>query len=228
MNKKAFSLVELIVVITILAILWLITFIALQGYSANVRDVKRISDVRSLFSKVNYEISLWANIEEFMTWATEAWITINWKPATSNIWIVNFENLRESQTSFQDPTSKEDYKFAYSAWVVTKDNWEREWYEFIEFATISEVNDTNVIVWNYYKYKPKDSPSLFKVWSWKYLVNWEDINWIEYTEEIQEPSWPTEPATCPAWQYLDWLICINVSNWYYSPDWDTNQYQCTW
>jgi len=33
MNKKAFTLVELIVVITILAILWTIAFISLQGYS---------------------------------------------------------------------------------------------------------------------------------------------------------------------------------------------------
>ena len=44
-QKKAFTLVELIVVITILAILWTIAFISLQWYSADSRDSVRISDV---------------------------------------------------------------------------------------------------------------------------------------------------------------------------------------
>lgn len=36
-NIKAFTLVELIVVITILSILWTIAFISLQWYSSNSR-----------------------------------------------------------------------------------------------------------------------------------------------------------------------------------------------
>ena len=48
--SKGFTLVELIVVITILAILGTIGFISLQGYSANSRDTKRTSDLRSLTS----------------------------------------------------------------------------------------------------------------------------------------------------------------------------------
>ncbi len=45
---KAFTLVELIVVITILAILWTIAFISLQWYSASSRDSVRISDVSNM------------------------------------------------------------------------------------------------------------------------------------------------------------------------------------
>ncbi|MFK7780612.1 MAG: prepilin-type N-terminal cleavage/methylation domain-containing protein, partial [Candidatus Gracilibacteria bacterium] len=48
MNKKAFTLVELIVVITILAILGTIAFISLQGYSKSSRDSVRISDVSNM------------------------------------------------------------------------------------------------------------------------------------------------------------------------------------
>ena len=44
-QKKAFTLVELIVVITILAILWTIAFISLQWYSRDSRDSVRISDM---------------------------------------------------------------------------------------------------------------------------------------------------------------------------------------
>ena len=45
---KAFTLVELIVVITILAILWTIAFISLQWYSRDARDSVRISDMKNI------------------------------------------------------------------------------------------------------------------------------------------------------------------------------------
>ncbi len=47
-NNVAFTLVELIVVITILAILWTIAFISLQWYSAQARDSKRVSDIQNI------------------------------------------------------------------------------------------------------------------------------------------------------------------------------------
>ncbi|MDD2871007.1 MAG: prepilin-type N-terminal cleavage/methylation domain-containing protein [Candidatus Gracilibacteria bacterium] len=47
-KNKAFTLVELIVVITILAILGTIAFISLQGYSTDARDSTRISDLSSM------------------------------------------------------------------------------------------------------------------------------------------------------------------------------------
>jgi prepilin-type N-terminal cleavage/methylation domain-containing protein len=53
MNKKAFTLVELIVVITILAILWTISFISLQWFSRDARDSTRISDIKSMEKILN-------------------------------------------------------------------------------------------------------------------------------------------------------------------------------
>jgi prepilin-type N-terminal cleavage/methylation domain-containing protein len=53
MNTKAFTLVELIVVITILAILWTIGFISLQWYSKSARDSTRISDITSMEKILN-------------------------------------------------------------------------------------------------------------------------------------------------------------------------------
>jgi prepilin-type N-terminal cleavage/methylation domain-containing protein len=47
-QKQAFTLVELIVVITILAILWTIAFISLQWYSTQARDSTRVSDLSSM------------------------------------------------------------------------------------------------------------------------------------------------------------------------------------
>jgi len=50
-TKSAFTLVELIVVITILAILGTIAFISLQGYSADARNSKRTSDLNNIKEK---------------------------------------------------------------------------------------------------------------------------------------------------------------------------------
>jgi prepilin-type N-terminal cleavage/methylation domain-containing protein len=55
MNKKAFSLVELIVTIIILAILAIISFITVQNYATEARDTKRLSDTQGLLGKINIE-----------------------------------------------------------------------------------------------------------------------------------------------------------------------------
>ena len=59
-KKQAFTLVELIVVITILAILWTIAFIALQWYSAQARDSKRVSDIWNIKKSLElFSINTW-------------------------------------------------------------------------------------------------------------------------------------------------------------------------
>jgi len=58
MNKKiskGFTLVELIVVITILAILWTIGFLSFQWYSSSARDSSRIADISGLIRLMEYK-----------------------------------------------------------------------------------------------------------------------------------------------------------------------------
>lgn len=58
--NKAFTLVELIVVITILAILWTIAFISLQWYSRSSRDSVRLSDVSNMKTSLElFHLNAW-------------------------------------------------------------------------------------------------------------------------------------------------------------------------
>ena len=90
-QKQAFTLVELIVVITILAILWTIAFLSLQWYSAQARDSKRIADISNIkkslefFSLQVWKYPLWDNAENV---SYSGWISIVWQQWTIWDWVV--------------------------------------------------------------------------------------------------------------------------------------------
>ena len=121
--KKAFTLVELIVVITILAILWTIAYISLQWYSTSARDSTRISDLSSM--KTSLEL-----------FHLDAWkypIPTDWVDITYSGWVVwtqwifwetvyvNVDKLDKVPT---DPVT--DSKYTYSI-TSSKNEYELSW-----------------------------------------------------------------------------------------------------
>lgn len=86
MNKKAFTLVELIVVITILAILWTIGFISMQNYALSARDSSRVTDMWNMLKSL------------------ELYVLQNWKyPEPGNSVQVNFSwSLAWKQGEFDE------------------------------------------------------------------------------------------------------------------------------
>lgn len=127
--KKAFTLVELIVVITILAILWTIAFLSLQWYSADSRNSKRTSDISNIRSSMSVAQTKWVNMISFVspvvskqlpasspigwTWVSVAVDYTAWSPNYTTLWL--------KPSSFKDPSGKE-----YVLWVTTKLNWRHE------------------------------------------------------------------------------------------------------
>ena len=111
-RKQAFTLVELIVVITILAILWTIAFISLQCYSAQARDSKRLSDIQNIKKSLElFSLNTWKYpLPDSGTWVLYAgeilctqWIV--WDTVTINL----SRNLNEKPL---DPLTEIEYTYS--------------------------------------------------------------------------------------------------------------------
>lgn len=163
-TKKAFTLVELIVVITILAILGTIAFISLQGYSGEARDSKRLSNVNDLIKKVNIEVAKGTSLDTLLTNVSTEAKTIAGVTGTWVQGIVNFAGVKENQTDFQDTVNevKVDYPTAYAIGGSGTGA-----YKFMQIATINETKNQAVVVGNYYEINPTlDSAGLIGAGTW--------------------------------------------------------------
>ena len=108
---KAFTLVELIVVITILAILWTIAFISLQWYSKNARDSSRISDIWSLKTSLElFAVTTW-NYPEPSGWIS---ITYSWSQVWTQwtVWDSVITNLKQLSKIPTDPLTSTEYTYS--------------------------------------------------------------------------------------------------------------------
>lgn len=110
---KAFTLVELIIVITILSILWTIAFISLQGYSLSARDTVRVSDIK------NIEQWIWAYFSKSWIYpipenpttitASGANIRYQWIAGSQVLWIAWLSWIQ--QWSWKDPSTWKYYTY---------------------------------------------------------------------------------------------------------------------
>ena len=117
MNKqqtKAFTLVELIVVITILAILGTIAFIAMEWYSKDSRDSVRLSDISTIKSWLElfhvdsgkYPLPTDAQSVTYSGWVV--WYQGSfWKETFTNIWKLDDVPL--------DPLTEKEYSYSIIA-----------------------------------------------------------------------------------------------------------------
>lgn len=128
LQNKGFTLVELIVVITILAILGTIAFISLQGYSTDAKNSKVTSDLKTMSTAL--EAKRTQSSETLDTFLAGASLAAN--EVTGNTWSgtalaswtnygvsnMNFAVLGQNGTEFKDPNSANaDYLFAYATVV---------------------------------------------------------------------------------------------------------------
>ncbi len=116
-KRQWFTLVELIVVITILAILGTIAFVSLQGYSADARNTKRTSNIDQIQSAISTKQTQWATLLAMVTAVTDNQIFATAQVAWTWVLIgtdyqagtVNYNALGMKQVDFVDPSSNKPY-----------------------------------------------------------------------------------------------------------------------
>ncbi len=112
-DKKAFTLVELIVVITILAILWTIAFLSMSWYLWRARDTNRITDIKNIsdWLMVYYAKSWTYPIPENNVIITWSWIILRyqWFAWSNTLSFINLSSI--NQWKWKDPKTWEYYTY---------------------------------------------------------------------------------------------------------------------
>jgi prepilin-type N-terminal cleavage/methylation domain-containing protein len=191
----AFTLVELIVVITILAILWTIAFLSFQWYNRSARDSVRTSDIK------NIEQWLWVMIAK--SWIvptpddnkitlTASWTVIwyqwyAWKQVQNAIWM--------SANWWKDPLDLNYYTYSTNA---NKTKYQLLW--FLEWGV-----SKSEILWKSYAI---DYSNRFITTRWSdiWILLWN--SWTILNQPIQENwSWSIDLKTT-IWNYK-----VNFTSW---------------
>lgn len=204
-QNKAFTLVELIVVIIILAILWTIAFISLQWFSRDARDSVRLTDMKS--------IQKWAELfklksdfypipDDYLT-VTASWVIIRYQ------WIAWSKLLWDISVHWwwQDPLTNEYYDYILD-W--TKIQIQISWY--FENSTLVNNDLVNrgyaVEKWNFIK----------TIWASLWLIS-QNNEWLHKTntwildvrntsEEYTVVFSESDSITSNSWQ----LLFTNIYN----------------
>ena len=228
-QKQAFTLVELIVVITILAILWTIAFISLQWYSKDARDSIRISDTSNM--KTSLEL-FHLNAGKYPLPDDNGSLTYSWNTLFYQwyFWDNVIKNISRNMTEVpRDPLTGKRYIYSVSNnrneleilsllewdWIALNIIWQTSaaWTEVIP-----------IITWNYNGLFIKTSAHIVPIPS---IINTEVRNWVtsEITQLTLESTvidrWDNVPEQ---WNVVasTWSLIWLVLTWALIPDADAD------
>lgn len=111
MKRRGFTLIELIVVITILSILWTIAFISLKWYTTEARDSVRLQNI----SMLENALSL-SKVEVWTYYSPDNSFLVSWAVSLYEIG-ENWDNVRSNlkASDAYDPLGKENFIYSTSA-----------------------------------------------------------------------------------------------------------------
>ena len=195
-NQKAFTLVELIVVITILAILWTVAFLSLSEYSNLARNSIRLDGISKVATLVETKKQSGSKILSFVEWWQEVpGAQIAWRAAIAWVdyqaWDINTSALELKSEDFVDPTSGKIYKM----WATLKKWWQYEvittlednWVEVSKISGTYEQRDSEIISWIWVSWSKNftlsDATDLNKLVKWD-VVSWTGVVANSYIQKV--------------------------------------------
>ena len=152
-HKKGFTLVELIVVITILAILWTIAFISLQWYAKDARDSVRAQDIANIKKSLELFITekwFYPNPSNATDITYSWWVVwskwIVWNSVVENLWQLNkkpVDPILATEYSYSRTNAKTEYELS---WIL-------EWWGVAQTTVLNQAkaatNFMAIVWWNY-------------------------------------------------------------------------------
>lgn len=229
---NGFTLVELIVVITILAILWTIAFLSMQWYSQNARDSVRISDLKNIEKWLElFSVKTWFYPDnENVTNVIASW-TIIWYQWY--FWSVAARWININKTPL-DPLDNQGYIYSLNS-TKTK-------YQLMTFLELSSqssmINQVNAIDYS------KRIPKTFWDNLWILLdINNNPISWPSldilntnsiytmYFDNTEKITWTWVALKAwIAWWWLVWYWDFDEwsGNVVYDKTWNWNNWTFSW
>ena len=210
---KAFTLVELIVVITILAILWTIAFISLQWYAKDARDSTRLADLKSIEKALEFQLLKGSKIPQPDNHVeiTASWTTISyqWYAWDWVLWKISVhwkgkDPLDDTYYTYLTDTNFSNYQLM----------WFLEWWELISYNN-SILNQIKAIDYSerhpLVRWKPlwiivnsTTKEPLQVIWSWVDIVNTTE-EYDVYFADNSKLTW--------TWEILQYLE-LSLANWW--------------
>ena len=158
-KKKVFwfTLVELIVVITILSILWTIAFVSLQWYNISSRDAVRASDIKNIKKTIDLYGLENGNYPEP---TNSQIVTYLWEPLWYQwtFWDQTHRKISRLSNKPVDPLYKTEYSYSINniknEYLLSSiwENWDTVIYDLFDFEKVNASNPNNYIAnvsWNY-------------------------------------------------------------------------------
>lgn len=133
------------------------------------RDSERLANTKKLNGIVYNELLSWKSILDLQIKSkTNSGLTINWEvwEHFSTQWEFDYSFIKGKKDKYIDPLTRRPYPFSVAIWI--------EWWHpyFIQIATISEMKNRALLIWNYHKIKSNDSVSLYTNHAGFHVVNW--------------------------------------------------------
>lgn len=114
MSKKWFTLIELIVVVTILAILWTVAFVSFQWYTSDSRDSVRLADTSTIRKGMEVDkISTWEYPSPTNPTAFTDWSSTLWNAGTFGKYTIS--SLKTLRKAPLDPETKAEYEYSLAS-----------------------------------------------------------------------------------------------------------------